>query len=83
MMWDNDGGAGWWIAMWLMMVVFWALVAATVVWVVSSLRSGARRDAETPEATLARRLAAGEIDEAQYRSLRQTLHDTRHPHPSQ
>jgi len=74
MMWYwTNGGAHWWA--WLFsgvgMIVFWALV----IWLIASLvrRSGNGRpsapgpDAETPEAILQRRFAAGEIDAEEYR----------------
>jgi uncharacterized membrane protein len=40
-MWWNHGGwdAGGWLAISLMMVVFWGLVVALVVWLVRSARS--------------------------------------------
>lgn len=69
--WDNhmgDWGAGWWIVMVLMMVVFWGLVILGVVWLVRSLAGGQhaihRRD---PVEVLDHRLASGEISVEEYR----------------
>lgn len=87
-MWEyHDGGAwGWWLLMSLSMVVFWVLVIVGIVALVNW--SGGKREAdggsgtrETPEQTLARRLASGEIDQEQYRALRDELRG-RPPGPS-
>ncbi len=58
--WGNNGwGAGDWVAMSAMMIVFWGAVIALVVWMVRSSRS------QTPEHRaddlLAERFARGEI----------------------
>ena len=88
MMWGyHDAGGwdgGWWIAMWLMMVLFWAFVAAGAVWLFTSVRRNDRRDqfgSEAPEEILARRLAAGDISQEQYRTLRDEL-SLRHSAPT-
>ncbi|HYM14473.1 MAG TPA: SHOCT domain-containing protein [Dehalococcoidia bacterium] len=78
MMWDAGGwGGGWWIAMWLSMILFWGGLIALAAWLFSGIgRGGARDDrsgGEAPEETLARRLAAGEIDQEQYRAVRDEL----------
>lgn len=70
-----DGwGAGWWILMALMMVVFWGLVIFAVVWLVRSLSSG-RHDisSRNPIEVLEHRLAAGEISAEEYRQRRAVL----------
>jgi putative membrane protein len=82
MMWGYHDGGGWWIVMWMFMFIFWAFIALGVVWVVNSMRRGDRRDVESPEELLARRLASGEIDEQQYRSLRDTLSGRTRPRSS-
>lgn len=70
----GDWGAGWWIAMVLMMIVFWALVIAGAVWLVRSLAGGHhaihRRD---PLEVLDHRLAGGEISIEEYRERRELL----------
>jgi len=81
MWWSHDGwGAGDWLAMSLMMVVFWWLVIALVVWLVrGSRREPQRRD--SPPATtdradevLAERFARSEIDADEYTKRRELLH---------
>jgi putative membrane protein len=79
-MWWWHDSAGWgWLAMTLTMIVIWGLV----IWVVMGLvgtgrRSG--RDISDPEVVLARRFAAGEIDEDEYRRRLAVLRD-RSPSP--
>jgi putative membrane protein len=65
--WDHGGwDAGQWLAMSAMMLLFWAGLAALVVWAVRSLRpdrqSGVGRPTDRAEALLAERFARGEID---------------------
>ena len=74
-----DGGmmdGGWWIAMWISMVIFWVLVIGIVVAALSWLGGQRRESADT---LLDRRFAAGEIDETEYRTLRDALHGRRPP----
>jgi putative membrane protein len=70
----GDWGAGWWILMVLMMVVFWALVIFGAVWLVRSLADGRHtihhRD---PVEVLDHRLASGEISVEEYRERRELL----------
>ena len=71
--WD-DGGWGWggWLAMTLMMLVFWGGLAAVVVALVrSARRPDANRDAR---GILDERFARGDIDEDEYRRRREALH---------
>jgi putative membrane protein len=71
----GDFGTGWWIAMMLGMLVFWALVIGAVVWVVREA-SGRREEntgAESAEALLDRRFAAGEISSEEYRQRKAVL----------
>ncbi len=69
---------GWWIVMWVMMATFWIVAIAVAAWLVVALRRDVSPRHERPEDTLARRLAAGEIDEATYRRL----YDAIHPRPT-
>jgi putative membrane protein len=68
-------GAGGWIAM----TIFWVALIVLVVWLlrnmfsVSNGRSEDRGWQETPEQTLDRRYAAGEIDDETYHSMRANL----------
>ena len=76
---DHGWGAGNWIAMGLMMLLFWGLIAALVVYVVRSL--GTRRDDAAPTtsgrdaalAILDERFARGEIDAEEYEQRRRLL----------
>ena len=70
----GDWGAGWWILMALMMVVFWGLVVLGVVWLVRALMTErhAPRDA-SPFELLDRRLASGEISPEEYRERREVM----------
>ena len=71
--WTGAIGAWGWAGMALMWV-FWIGVIALLVWGVMALTRGSGRgDAPTPREILDRRLAHGEIDEAQYERLRTTL----------
>jgi putative membrane protein len=70
----DDWGAGWWILMALMMIVFWGLVIGGIVWLVRTLmaeRHGHGR--ESPIELLDRRLASGEISPEEYRERRDML----------
>ena len=62
-------GSGDWIAMVMMMVVFWGVVVALVVWAVRTLRPAQHG----PERVLADRFARGEIDDDEYRRRRDAL----------
>lgn len=77
--WDNGSwSAGDWLAMSLMMVAFWGLLIALVVWLVRSFRSDEK--SETTRAmthaddVLAERFARGEIDEEEFTHRRELLH---------
>jgi putative membrane protein len=70
----GDWGAGWWILMALMMVAFWGLAIAGVVWLVRTLASERHgHDRESPLEVLDHRLASGEITPEEYRERRATL----------
>ena len=77
MMWGNGWGWGDWLAMSLMMVVFWGLVIGGIVYLVRTL--GRPRDdrpaadERTPGRILEERFARGEIDEEEYKQRRETL----------
>ena len=72
----GDWGAGWWILMAAMMVVFWGLVILGIVWVIRSLGPGHHphhTQAGSPLDVLDQRLAAGEITPKEYRERRDLL----------
>lgn len=84
MMWNGDWGVGSWIAMSLMMVVFWGGLIALVVWLVRSSHNTrpadrthadrAKNPTEHGEDILAERYARGEIDEEEFHHRRELLH---------
>jgi len=67
---DVDGG--WWIAMALMMTVFWSIFIAFAVWAVQSIVTG-RNGRESAIEIARRRFASGEINESQFESIRAGL----------
>ena len=85
MMWWNHGawGAGDWVAMSFMMIVFWGVLAALVVWLVRSSRNGrdstaglgVRSVAPRADEVLAARFARGDIDADEFGRRRVLLHD--------
>ena len=75
--WNDSWGAGDWVAMTLMMLLFWGVLIGLVVWlVVAYLR---RTDSPTTSGSdadriLAGRYARGEIDEDELTRRRAVLH---------
>lgn len=76
MMWYGYGDLGWlgWTLSVLSMVAFWGLVF----WAVSALvrpggNAGRNEEPSSPEQVLARRFAAGEIDEEAFQRSREVL----------
>jgi putative membrane protein len=85
MMWWNHGdwGFGDWLAMSLMMLVFWGLIAGGIVLLVRSL-SAKPTDSEPRTKTnaddvLAARFARGDINEDEFTRRRALLHSTHAP----
>ena len=68
----GDWGGGWWIAMVFMMVIFWAVVIALVVWGVRSI-AGPREVRRTPLDIARERLAKGEISEEEFERIKRQL----------
>lgn len=85
----NDGhwGAGDWLAMTSMMVLFWGAVIVLVIWAVRSF-AGRASSEPGPEPRLdahellAERFARGEIDEDEFRRRGQALDESKARHPS-
>ena len=70
----GDWGAGWWILMAAMMVVFWGLVILGIVWVIRSLAPGHQQQHPASALdVLDQRLASGEITPKEYRERRDLL----------
>lgn len=76
--WGNGGwGAGDWVAMSAMMILFWGGLIALVVWVVRTLRSDRSQEhnpAGRADKLLAERFARGEIDSEEFSRNRDLLH---------
>ena len=76
---DGSWGAGEWLAMGTMMLLFWAVVIGLVVWAARSRRSTGPSDQTSsatptgPNTLLAERYARGEIDEVEYLRRRDLL----------
>ena len=63
----NDSWSGWnWALMTIVMVAFWGLVTWAIVAAVRSPNRSQRGDSNSAEQILARRLASGEIEGAEY-----------------
>jgi uncharacterized membrane protein len=60
------------------MAVFWALVIVGGFLLVNSSSRHHESGSHSPDGTLKRRLATGEIDEEQYRILRDEIHGRPH-----
>lgn len=81
-------GNGWGMGVggWIAMTIFWVALLVLIVWLVarafspgSSARGVERSWQESPDQVLDRRFAAGEIDEATYHRMRDTLRSARSP----
>jgi putative membrane protein len=81
--WNHGGwGAGEWLAMGVMMLIFWGAVIALGVWLVRSARSTPTtpepgKVTEHAERLLAERFAPGEMDETEFTRSRTLLHTPR------
>lgn len=74
MYWNGDWSWGAWVAMSLMMIVFWGLV---VVAIVAVARTVTGRTGPTPEEILDERLARGELSVEEYEERRRAMRDQR------
>ncbi|MGB7588334.1 MAG: SHOCT domain-containing protein [Solirubrobacterales bacterium] len=78
--WDghmDDWGPGAWILMGVMMIVFWGLVIAGVVWLVRYMTQTARHREPSALDLLDRRLASGEVSVEEYEERRKALTQSR------
>lgn len=86
MWWNQDGpNTGDWFVMSFMMVIFWGLLVALVLWLVRGNRRDHRTAAhlvgestQRADVVLADQFARGEIDEDEFTKRRQVLHATSH-----
>ena len=75
----GDVGAGWWVVMMVVMVLFWGAIVAAFVWLIRGLtRAGSTPgerhvSRESPVEILERRFAEGEITAEDYRARREVL----------
>ncbi|MDQ3158280.1 MAG: SHOCT domain-containing protein [Actinomycetota bacterium] len=77
--WGNGGwSAGDWVAMSTMMILFWGVLVAVVVWVVRTMCAdrGSTGSADRADVMLAERFARGEIDGEEFTRSRELLHGT-------
>lgn len=81
-------GYGWGMGVggWIAMMIFWVALLALIVWLVArafspgdTQRNPGQYWQESPDQVLDRRFAAGEIDEATYHRMRDTLRSSRSP----
>jgi putative membrane protein len=70
------------LLVWAGMIAFWSILIWAMFALIRGFRqpSGGGRPDSDPRRTLDERLASGEIDEDEYRHLRDVLTDERRPH---
>jgi putative membrane protein len=73
--WDmHDWGGGWWVVMVLVMLLFWGLVIAGIVWAIRAASGPRPADgSKTAREVLDERLAAGDISVEEYEQRRDLL----------
>lgn len=74
----GDVGAGWWVFMMVVMLLFWGAIIAGIVWLIRGAAWGHSVperpvSKETPIEILDRRFAEGEISEEDYLARREVL----------
>ena len=75
----GDVGAGWWIVMMAVMVLFWGAIIAAVAWLIRGVTRGGSApgerlvDRESFLQILERRFAEGEITAEDYRARQEVL----------
>ena len=73
-MWEMHDGWGWWMVFgWIWMVVFWGVVITLIVWAVNRIGTSPRSETRDPLDIAKERLAKGEIDEDEFRRLKEHL----------
>jgi putative membrane protein len=73
MMWQDGWGAGNWLVMSVIMLLFWVLVIGFVVWLVRGRLDAPQPDVNRARQILDERFARGEIDAEEYRQRRDHL----------
>jgi putative membrane protein len=73
-MFEMHDGWGWWMVFgWIWMVMFWGAVVTLIVWVVNRIGASSGGATRDPLDIAKERLARGEIDEDEFRRLREHL----------
>ena len=73
MLWHDGWGAGSWVVMSVMMLVFWSFVIGGVVFVVRGQRSRSAESTDRARQILDERFARGELTDVEYRQRRDLL----------
>ena len=73
MMWDGGWGAGGWVLMSVLMLIFWPVVIGGIVWLARGTRGPSGPPADRARKILDERFASGEIAEDDYRHRRDAL----------
>lgn len=72
--WDVGFGGGSMVSGgWLMMLLFWGILATLIVLVIRAVQDAGNRPSQSPMEILKRRYASGEIDDQEYENIRQQL----------
>jgi len=82
--WDmHDSGGGWWVVMFLGMLLFWGLVIAGIVWLVrAGAGSASAHGQRGARELLDERLATGDITVEEYERRREVLSGKRSSPPA-
>jgi putative membrane protein len=75
MMWHNGWGAGNWLLMSFIMLLFWTLLVGFIIWAIRGHDAAPRQDANQARRILDECFARGEIDAEDYRTRRDHLTD--------
>lgn len=73
-MWHWNGMGAWG---WIMMIIIWIVVIASIVWAVRTVGGPARSDPDQAMRVLDERFARGEIDQQEYEERRRVLKNNR------
>jgi putative membrane protein len=77
MMWGYNNGMGWWMVFGMVWsVIFWVIVIGLVVWAVtriSTRKEESPKGTDTPLEIAKKRLARGEITQAEFEDLKKAL----------
>jgi uncharacterized membrane protein len=73
MMWQNGWGAGEWLVMSSMMLIFWGALVFSAVWLVRNAHRPLEHPTTTARRILDEKLARGEVTEEEYLRRRDLL----------